>query len=63
MTRINWPEIILSLMQRGLTQPQIAAECGCGQSTISGLLNGQTTDPRTSTGLMLLGLRLSICPT
>lgn len=57
MAPINWPEIIRALVDKaGLTQPEIARLCGCGQSTISDLLRGNTTDPRTSTGLLLLGL-------
>lgn len=57
MTKINWTEIIGALVSdAGLTQPEIAKLCGCGQSTISDLLRGHTTDPRTSTGLMLLTL-------
>jgi hypothetical protein len=54
---INWSEIIGELVERGgLTQPEIAKLCDCGQSTISDLLRGNTLDPRTSTGLLLLGL-------
>lgn len=54
---IPWPEIIRALVaDAGLTQPDIARLCECGQSTISDLLRGNTTDPRTSTGLLLLGL-------
>lgn len=54
---IPWPNIIRSLVDTAkLTQPEIARLCGCGQSTISDILRGNTTDPRTSTGLLLLGL-------
>lgn len=53
---IPWSTIIRSLTGAGLTQPEIAQFCGCGQSTISDLARGATTDPRTSTGLALLGL-------
>ena len=54
---ISWPTIIRALVDdAGLTQPEIARLCECGQSTISDLLRGNTTDPRTSTGLLLLGL-------
>lgn len=57
MQSINWPDIIRALVRdAGLTQPEIARLCQCGQSTISDLLRGNTTDPRTSTGLLLLGL-------
>jgi len=56
MFKPDWPEIIRSLVAAGMTQPEIARLCECGQSTISDLLRGNTTDPRTSTGLLLLGL-------
>lgn len=56
MEHLPWPKIIGGLTAAGLTQPEIARLCGCGQSTISDLLRGATTDPRTSTGLLLLGL-------
>lgn len=57
MEQLPWPEIISWLTEKArLTQPEIARLCGCGQSTISDLLRGATADPRTSTGLLLLGL-------
>lgn len=56
MTDINWPRAIGGLIATGMTQPQIAQACECGQSTISDMLNGKTTDPRTSLGLRLLSL-------
>ena len=56
MSPIPWPTIIRGLTSAGLTQPEIAQLCGCGQSTISDLVRGSTTDPRTSTGLALLAL-------
>lgn len=58
-TTIPWPEIIRKLVLSGLTQPQIAEACKCGQSTISDMLNGKTTDPRTSLGLRLLAMARS----
>lgn len=59
MLPISWPSIIRALIDSGLTQPEIARLCACGQSTISDLLRGETIDPRTSTGLLLLGLARS----
>ena len=56
MDPIDWPHIIRSLVAGGLTQPQIAVACQCGQSTVSDMLNGKTTDARTSLGRRLLGL-------
>lgn len=53
---IDWPKIIRALVASGLTQPQIAAACNCGQSTVSDMLNGKSSDPRTSLGLRLLHL-------
>jgi transcriptional regulator with XRE-family HTH domain len=51
-----WPEIIRAVVASGMTQPQIAAACGCGQATISDLLRGNTTEPRHSLGQRLLRL-------
>jgi transcriptional regulator with XRE-family HTH domain len=56
MQPIPWPEIMAGLMRSGKTQPQIAEACGCKQSTVSDLLNGNVTNPRTSTGLLILKL-------
>jgi len=53
---MDWKSAIASLQGRGLTQPQIAAWCGCGQSTISELAVGRTKDPRDSTGQALRSL-------
>ena len=57
MNQIHWPDLVRQLIDSGLTQPQLAAAVGCGQSTISDLLKGKTTDPRASTGLALLRMR------
>lgn len=56
---IPWAEIIRKLVAEGMTQPQIAEACDCGQSTISDMVRGKTTDPRTSLGLRLLTLARS----
>lgn len=61
MTPINWPGLIRALLDSGVTQPQLAEAAGCGQSTISDLLRGKTTDPRTSTGLALIRMGNSRC--
>lgn len=47
---MNWKSAIEELQSFNLSQPQIAAACKCGQSTISDLAKGKTTDPRWSTG-------------
>ena len=56
MDPINWPDIIRALLACGLTQPKIAERCKCGQSTVSDMLKGNTRDPRTTTGLLMLAL-------
>lgn len=50
---MDWKLLIGELQERGLTQPQIAAICGCGQATISDLASGTTKDPRHSLGKRL----------
>lgn len=47
---MDWPAVIAELQQLGMKQPQIAAACGCRQSTVSELARGATKDPRHSTG-------------
>lgn len=56
MEPIDWPHIIRALVASGLTQPRIAEHCKCGQSTVSDMLKGNTKDPRTTTGLLMLSL-------
>jgi len=53
---MNWPHILRSLVKSGMTQPQIAAVCQCGQSTLSELLHGKTRDPRYSLAASLIKL-------
>ena len=59
---MNWSALISSIQAAGLSQPQIAAECGCAQSTISDLAGGRTKDPRYSIGQALnaLALRMGV---
>ena len=47
---MNWSNVIAELQAAGWSQPQIAAECGCAQSTISDLAGGRTKDPRYTIG-------------
>jgi transcriptional regulator with XRE-family HTH domain len=47
---MDWKSHIAELLGHGLTQQQIAAACGCRQSTISQLATGETKDPRYSIG-------------
>lgn len=54
---MDWTVVISELSDTfGMSQPEIAAACNCGQSTVSGLVTGVTKDPRHSTGQKLLAL-------
>lgn len=53
---MDWKSTIAELQAHGLSQPQIAAVCGCGQATISDLASGKTQDPRHSLGQNLIAL-------
>lgn len=50
---MNWPALISEIQAAGWSQPQIAAECQCAQSTISDLAGGRTKDPRYTIGQKL----------
>lgn len=54
---MDWKSLIAEIQALGRSQPQIAAECGCGQATISDLVSGKTKDPRHSLGVSLIALR------
>lgn len=54
---MNWTVVIADLQAAGWSQPRIAAECGCAQSTISDLAAGRTKDPRYTIGEALQRLR------
>lgn len=56
MEHLNWQHLIEWLIADGMTQPQIAVACQCGQSTISDIARGATSDPRSRTGFALLRL-------
>lgn len=58
MEPIDWSAVVKALVDSGLTQPQIAEACACGQSTISDILNKRTVDPRVSLALKLLRMAL-----
>jgi transcriptional regulator with XRE-family HTH domain len=53
---MNWIDLITQLNAHGLTQQQIAAACGCGQTTISEIAAGKTKDPRYGLGQKLIDL-------
>ena len=42
--------MVKKLQACGMTQPQIAAQVGCSQSTISDIATGVTREPRYSIG-------------
>lgn len=47
---MDWKNLIAELIANGMTQPEIAARCGCGQTTVSELARGVTTEPRYTLG-------------
>lgn len=54
---MDWKKLILEIQAKhGLSQPQIAKICGCGQATISDLVNENTKEPRHSLGQALVKL-------
>lgn len=59
---MNWSQLITDLQNHGFTQPQIAARVGCGQTTVSELLRGNTTEPRYSLGQALIQLHRVTVP-
>jgi predicted XRE-type DNA-binding protein len=58
---MNWTVVIADIQAAGWSQPRIAAECGCAQSTISDLAAGRTKDPRYTIGEALKRLRDQVC--
>ncbi len=58
---MDWKSTLAEIQEFGhLTQPQIAAIVGCGQATISGLMNGTTKEPRYSLGESIKALHLKV---
>lgn len=60
---MNWKSLIADLRAKGMSQPQIAAACNCGQATISDLASGKTDDPRYSLGQALQALHVALIST
>lgn len=56
MPTMDWKNIIRQLIESGMKQQQIADAVGANQSVISDLANGNTTNPRYSTGAKLIAL-------
>lgn len=52
----DWKGLLARLIESGLTQAQIAAECGVTQQSISALFCGKSADPAFSVGARLLEL-------
>jgi predicted XRE-type DNA-binding protein len=60
---MDWKTVIADIQRHGqMTQPQIAEKVGCGQATISDLVNGATKQPRYPLGVALIGLLKTIKP-
>lgn len=57
---MDWKQLIAEIRAGGLSQPQIASACGCGQATISDLASGVTKDPRDSLGQALRALHAKV---
>ena len=53
---MNWQKLISELSAAGVTQKDIAAQCACGQSTISEILRGAIKNPAYSIGKQLIDL-------
>jgi transcriptional regulator with XRE-family HTH domain len=53
---MNWPDIIKSIMERGLSQHEIARELGSTQGNISNLLCGRVKEPGHALGQALIQL-------
>lgn len=58
---MNWKTLIADLVAAGITQPQIAKQCGCSQATVSELANGVTLQPRYPLGAALVALHKRKC--
>lgn len=56
ITLIPWNAYLAAIMDKGMTQVQVAEAIGCRQGTISAILSGKTTDPRYSIGMGLIAL-------
>lgn len=59
---MDWKKLISDLQAAGVTQVQMAAKCGCAQTTISDLLNGRIERPRYEIGAALVNLRQATRP-
>ena len=53
---MNWKQLIADLAAAGVTQSQIAEECGVAQATVSDLYRGETKSPGFEFGNKLVQL-------
>lgn len=53
---MDWKNILADLRAAGWTQKDIAAKCGCAQTTVSDLATGKTDQPVYSIGERLTAL-------
>lgn len=53
---LNWQQMVLDLVDQGMTCEQIAAQCECARTTISDIRNGATGQPRFDIANALLAL-------
>lgn len=53
---MDWKKLMAELSAGGLTQVQIASECGVAQATISALARGATESPSFALGTKLTAL-------
>lgn len=49
-------KIVSDLLERGMTQVEIAAACKCAQSTVSAIYRGENKNPGFELGRTLLAL-------
>lgn len=54
---MNLQQTVAELLERGLTQVEIAAACNCAQSTISAIYRGENKNPGYSLGRSLEDLK------
>jgi transcriptional regulator with XRE-family HTH domain len=60
---MNWPQLVADLIAAGMTQTEIAVECGVTQSTVSELARGVNRSPNFDLGTRLVALHTIRCKT
>jgi predicted transcriptional regulator len=56
---MNWQLLVNELMAAGVTQVELAQECGCSQSSISDIRKGDIKHPRFDIGAALVAMHKS----